>query len=95
MMYESGLGVVPDQRRATDLFLKSAAQGYSPAMVNLGLMLTQKRNADNRDVLQCPFIDQSNAPAAIQRALLTQSDIVSRDPLPVMGTGQHLPLGIP
>lgn len=97
MMYESGLGVVPDQRRARDLFLKSAAQGYSPAMVNLGLMLTQKRNADNRDVSPCPFIDQSNAPAAIQQALLTQSDIVSRDPIPipVMGTGQHLLLGIP
>jgi TPR repeat protein len=76
MMYESGLGVAPDQRRARDLFLKSAAQGYSPAMVNLGLMLTQKSNADTRGVVACGFGDQSNAPAAI------------------MGTGQHLLLGI-
>jgi uncharacterized protein len=93
MMYESGLGVGSDQRRARDLFLKSAAQGYSPAMVNLGLMLTQKSKADTRGVVSCPFVDQSNAPAGIQQALLTQSDI--RKTIPVMGIGRHLLLEIP
>jgi TPR repeat protein len=95
LMYESGLGVVPDQRKARSLFLKSAAQGYSPAMVNLGLMLTQESNADTHDVLPCPFIDQLNALAGIQQALLTQSDTGSRKPISVMGTGQQLLLGIP
>src|SRR5271155_3773432 len=89
MMYESGLGVPPDQRRARNLFLKSAAQGYSPAMVNLGLMLTRESNADTRDELPCPFVD-SDAPASIQQALLTQPDVGWRKPKPVMGTGQHL-----
>ena len=95
MMYESGLGVAPDQRRARSLFLKSAAQGYSPAMVNLGLLLTQESNADTRSVVPCPFIDQSNAAAGNQQALLTQSDTKSRKAIPVMGTGQHLLLRIP
>jgi uncharacterized protein len=94
MMYECGLGVAPDQRRARDLFLKSAAQGYSPAMVNLGLMLSQEINADTYDVLPCRFVDQSNAPARVQQALLTQPDIGSRKPTPAM-RGQHLLLGIP
>jgi len=93
MMYESGLGVPPDQRRARNLFLKSAAQGYSPAMVNLGLMLTRESNADTRDELPCPFVD-SDAPASIQQALLTQPDVGWRKPKPVMGT-QHLLLVVP
>ena len=95
MMYESGLGMAPDQRRARDLFLKAAAQGYSPAMVNLGLMLTQQSNADTGNVFPWPFIDQWNAPAGVQQALFTQTDIGSRKPISVMGTGQHLLLGIP
>jgi TPR repeat protein len=74
MMYASGLGVAPDQRSAGDLFLKSAAQGYSPAMINLGLMLKED-NADTRDVLLCPLMERSYAVAGVQRALLNQSDI--------------------
>ena len=93
MMYESGLGVAPDQRKARDLFLRSAAQGYSPAMVNLGLLLTQE-SADMRDVLPCPFINPSNAPADIQQAVLTQSDVGRRKAIAVIGT-QHLLLTIP
>jgi TPR repeat protein len=95
MMYENGLGVGPDQRRARNLFLKSAAQGYSPAIVNLGLMLSQESNVDTRGVVPRPLIDQSNAPAAIQQAVLTRSGIGSREPIPEMGTGQHLLLRIP
>jgi TPR repeat protein len=95
MMYAGGLGVVPNLRKARGLFLKSAAQGYSPAMVNLGLMLTQESNSDTHDVLPCAPIDQSNALAGIQHALLTQSAIGSGKPISVMGTGQHLLSGSP
>jgi TPR repeat protein len=95
MMYESGLGVAPDERRARDLFLKSAAQGYSPAMVNLGLMLTQETNAGTLGVVSCPFLDPLKAPAGIQQALLTRSELGSREPTSAMGPGQHLLLGVP
>jgi TPR repeat protein len=95
MMYASGLGMAPDQRKARDLFLKSAAQGYSPAMINLGLMLTQDGNAGIRDVLPRPFMRQSNAAAGIQQALLNQSDIGHAIGPSVAEAGQQLFSGTP
>jgi TPR repeat protein len=74
VMYMSGVGVAADERRARDLFLRSAAQGYSPAMVNVGRMLTRKNIVATRDVFPFPFIDTSKTPVGIQQAVLTQSD---------------------
>src|SRR5271165_1227604 len=78
-----------------DLFLKSAAQGYSPAMVNLGLMLTQDSNADTRGAVPRSFIDRSGSSDGIEQAVLTQAGIRSREPVAEMGTAEHLLLRIP
>jgi TPR repeat protein len=93
-MYNAGLGVAPDQRRAKSLFLKSAAQGYSPAMVNLGRMLTQGIAVETADVFPYPFNDKSIAadpPEGVRRALLTFSNLPSRESTSIAHHGTSAP----
>src|SRR5258708_37362061 len=63
VMYDSGLGVAPDHRRAKALFLKSVAQGDSPAILNLGRLLTQGTGRETADVFTYPFTEPSKAAA--------------------------------
>ena len=49
-MYESGVAVARDLIRARDLYLRSAAQGYAPAMVNLGLLYIEALGVRRDDV---------------------------------------------
>ena len=49
-MYNDGLGVAQDQRKARDLFRQSAGQGYPPAMVNLGRMYTEAIGGERDEI---------------------------------------------
>jgi TPR repeat protein len=49
-MYESGVAVTRNLSRAKDLYVRSAAQGYAPAMVNLGLLYIEAMGVRRDDV---------------------------------------------
>ena len=49
-LYDEGLGVAQDHVRARELFCEAAAQGYPPAMVNLGRMHVEATAGERDDV---------------------------------------------